>query len=158
MNAPMHLNLWAATPIEVDIDPEETEEWREAFLSLFAAHGPERAAFMLNELQRMASTTNVEWNPRIGTPYVNTIPVDKQPPFPGDLALDEKLGAIMRWNALAMVVRANAAYGELGGHIASYASAADLFEVGFNHFFHARQATPDGHGGDLVFFQPHSAP
>jgi pyruvate dehydrogenase E1 component len=79
--------------------------------------------------------------------------------FPGDLAVEERLASIMRWNALAMVVRANQAYGELGGHIASYASAADLFEVGFNHFFHAREGLGAGqHRGDLVFFQPHSAP
>ena len=77
------------------------------------------------------------------------------PALPGNLAIEERLGSLMRWNALAMVVRANKAYGELGGHIASYASAADLFEVGFNHFFKARNATQ---GGDLVFFQPHSAP
>jgi pyruvate dehydrogenase E1 component len=150
--------MWADATIDIDVDPEETEEWRDAFLSLLSAHGPQRAAFMLNQLQRMANSASIDWKPPIGTPYVNTIPVHKQPPFPGELALDEKLGAIMRWNALAMVVRANAAYGELGGHIASYASAADLFEVGFNHFFHARQDTANGHGGDLVFFQPHSAP
>ena len=76
--------------------------------------------------------------------------------FPGDLAIEERLASLMRWNALAMVVRANQAYGELGGHIASYASAADLFEVGFNHFFRGRGCA--GRGGDLVFFQPHSAP
>ncbi len=79
--------------------------------------------------------------------------------LPGDLAVEERLASLMRWNALAMVVRANKAYGELGGHIASYASAADLFEVGFNHFFHAREGLDAGqHRGDLVFFQPHSAP
>jgi pyruvate dehydrogenase E1 component len=83
---------------------------------------------------------------------VNTIAVEDQPAFPGDLAVEERLASLMRWNALAMVVRANQAYGELGGHIASYASAADLFETGFNHFFRA------GRQGDLVFFQPHSAP
>jgi pyruvate dehydrogenase E1 component len=76
---------------------------------------------------------------------------------PGDLAIEERLASLMRWNALAMVVRANQAYGELGGHIASYASAADLFEVGFNHFFHAREGCGPARG-DLVFFQPHSAP
>jgi pyruvate dehydrogenase E1 component len=86
---------------------------------------------------------------------MNTIAVDEQPVFPGDLATEERLVAIMRWNALAMVVRANQAYGELGGHIASYASVADLFETGFHHFFHART---EQHRGDLVFFQPHSAP
>src|SRR5205823_7236231 len=87
--------------------------------------------------------------------YRNTIPVEQQGRYPGDLGLEERLTAIMRWNALAMVVRANQAYGELGGHIASYASAAEIFEVGFNHFFRGPEA---GQGGDLVFFQPHSAP
>ncbi len=86
---------------------------------------------------------------------MNTIAVEDQPDFPGNLATEERLVAIMRWNALAMVVRANQAYGELGGHIASYASVADLFETGFHHFFHART---EQHKGDLVFFQPHSAP
>jgi pyruvate dehydrogenase E1 component len=84
-------------------------------------------------------TAQVGWQPELATPYVNTIAVDQQQPFPGDLAIEEKLASLMRWNALAMVVRANQAYGELGGHIASYASAADLFEVGFNHFFRARK-------------------
>ena len=76
-------------------------------------------------------------NQELVSPYVNTILVDRQPIFPGDLAIEEKLASLMRWNALAMVAKANAAYGELGGHIASYASAADLFEVGFNHFWKA---------------------
>ena len=162
MNSPTPINavLRAATATRaaIDSDPQETAEWHEAFYSLLATQGPQRAAFMLDELARLAQATRVQWTPPRLTPYVNSIPVDRQPPFPGDLSLEENLGAIMRWNALVMVVRANAAHGELGGHIASYASAADLFEVGFNHFFHARQDDGDGHGGDLVFFQPHSAP
>ncbi|PLC54658.1 pyruvate dehydrogenase (acetyl-transferring), homodimeric type [Pollutimonas nitritireducens] len=160
MNASLSLSHYThdRSDTTIDIDPEETAEWREAFQSLLAAHGPARAGFMLGELEKLASSAGIAWNAPLGTPYVNTIAVDRQAPFPGDLALEEKLGAIMRWNALVMVVRANAAYGELGGHIASYASAADLFEVGFNHFFHAREHTAGGHGGDLVFFQPHSAP
>jgi pyruvate dehydrogenase E1 component len=141
----------------IDIDPGETAEWRDAFTALVAAHGPARARYVLDQLAVMARTPQVGWQPELVTPYVNTIAVDQQPPFPGDLAIEEKLASLMRWNALAMVARANGAYGELGGHIASYASAADLFEVGFNHFFHARNETA-GHGGDLVFFQPHSAP
>ena len=142
-----------------DLDASETAEWRDAFLSLVATQGPERARFMLDALVRLAHTTQVDWSPELVTPYVNSVAVDQQPPFPGDLAIEEKLGSLMRWNALAMVARANAAYGELGGHIASYASAADLFEVGFNHFFKARNDTPGRQqGGDLVFFQPHSAP
>jgi pyruvate dehydrogenase E1 component len=138
-----------------DIDPAETAEWRDAFQALVATHGPARARFILDQLAVLGRHPAVGWSPELVTPYVNTIPVERQPVFPGDLAMEEKLASLMRWNALAMVVRANTAYGELGGHIASYASAADLFEVGFHHFFRARN---DQQGGDLVFFQPHSAP
>jgi pyruvate dehydrogenase E1 component len=138
-----------------DADPVETAEWRDAFLALVATEGPARARFILDQLASEARQPTVGWSPELVTPYVNTVPVDRQPVFPGDLAIEEKLASLMRWNALAMVVRANTAYGELGGHIASYASAADLFEVGFNHFFRARNASQVG---DLVFFQPHSAP
>ena len=139
----------------LDLDPIETAEWRDAFDSVVALHGPERARFLLDQLVVMAHHSQLDWSPELVTPYANTIPVQAQQPYPGDLAIEEKLASLMRWNALAMVARANAAYGELGGHIASYASAADLFEVGFNHFFHGRNPQ---HGGDLVFFQPHSAP
>ncbi len=146
-------------PLNADPDPAETAEWGEAFASMVAVHGPQRARFMLDTLVRLARAAHVDWSPELVTPYVNSIAVDQQPVFPGDLAIEEKLASLMRWNALAMVARANGAYGELGGHIASYASAADLFEVGYNHFFHARsEDSGTGHGGDLVFFQPHSAP
>jgi pyruvate dehydrogenase E1 component len=156
MNAPIPPHhLLQATEPSTDADPQETNEWRDAFAALVAAQGAERARFVLDELVRAAHAAQVQWKPELATPYVNTIHVSQQGAFPGDLAMEEKLGSLMRWNALAMVARANKAYGELGGHIASYASAADLFEVGFNHFFHARD---DKHGGDLVFFQPHSAP
>lgn len=138
-----------------DTDPQETAEWREALQTLIATQGPQRARYILDQLSRQAQALQVGWSDQPLRPYVNTITVEQQPPFPGDLAIEERLCSLMRWNALAMVARANAAYGELGGHIASYASAADLFEVGFNHFFHARD---DQHRGDLVFFQPHSAP
>ncbi|MFM8577086.1 MAG: alpha-ketoglutarate dehydrogenase [Limnohabitans sp.] len=142
-----------------DPHPDETAEWREAFEALLAAEGPGRARYILDLLAQRAREPQVGWTPERVTPYVNTIPVERQPAFPGDLAIEERLASLMRWNALAMVARANAAYGELGGHIASYASAADLFEVGFNHFFHAREGLQPGqHRGDLVFFQPHSAP
>ena len=157
MNAalpPDHLHLLASLA-PADDDPQETAEWREAFLSVLQAAGPARARALLDALAALAREQRVGWQPPLASPYVNTIAVDEQPVFPGDLAIEERLAALMRWNALAMVVRANQAYGELGGHIASYASAADLFETGFNHFFHARDAA---HGGDLVFFQPHSAP
>jgi pyruvate dehydrogenase E1 component len=139
-----------ATP--ADTDPQETAEWLEALASLRAAAGPARVREIMDRLSDQARAPHIGWQPARGTPYVNTIAPEQQPPFPGDLALEERLASLMRWNALAMVVRANQAYGELGGHIASYASAADLFEVGFNHFFRG------GAQGDLVFYQPHSAP
>src|SRR5690606_5351462 len=124
-----------------------------------AAEGPGRARFVLDELARLARAQRVGWRPDLNTPYVNTVAAQDQPAFPGDLAIEERLASIMRWNALAMVVRANQAYGELGGHIAGYGSAADLFATGFNHSFHAREGLGAGqHRGDLVFFQPHSAP
>jgi pyruvate dehydrogenase E1 component len=138
-----------------DLDPIETAEWREAFQAVVGAHGAQRARYLLDQMVALAHQSQIEWSPELVTPYVNTIPVQAQQPYPGDLAIEEKLASLMRWNALAMVAKANGAYGELGGHIASYASAADLFEVGYNHFFHARD---DKHQGDLVFFQPHSAP
>jgi pyruvate dehydrogenase E1 component len=138
-----------------DTDPTETREWLDALASLVASAGAERARFVLNALQDEARRHALAWKPQRNTPYLNTIGLTEQPPFPGHLEIEQRLAAIMRWNALAMVVRANALHGELGGHISSYASAADLFEVGFNHFFRARN---EHHGGDLVFFQPHSAP
>ena len=157
MNAPdikKYLNLE-----HIDTDPVETAEWNEAFMDLLISGDSARAKFILDNLVKLANKNQINWVPDLVTPYVNSIPVDKQPPFSGDLAIEEKLASLMRWNALAMVAKANEAYGELGGHIASYASAADLFEVGFNHFFRART---EGGGakerGDLVFFQPHSAP
>lgn len=159
MNAPISADQMRAllldTPPSHDPDPEETAEWRDAFLALAQTQGPQRARQMLAELARLARQQRIGWQPELATPYVNTIAAADQPPFPGDLAVEEKLASLMRWNALAMVAKANQAYGELGGHIASYASAADLFETGFNHFFHARSPA---HRGDLVFFQPHSAP
>ncbi|EYC51644.1 pyruvate dehydrogenase [Hylemonella gracilis str. Niagara R] len=146
-----------------DTDPQETAEWQDAFAALMTSQGAERARHILNTLAAQARALRIGWQPELATPYVNTIAVDAQPVFPGDLAIEERLASLIRWNALAMVVRANQAYGELGGHIASYASAADLFETGYNHFFRARgegsaQASDPSSLGDLVFFQPHSAP
>ena len=159
MNAPLPTHLLSPQDTVADIDPQETAEWRDAFMALVATEGPERARLILAELVHLARTQQIGWQPQLNTPYVNTVAVQNQPVFPGDLAVEERLASIMRWNALAMVVRANQAYGELGGHIASYASAADLFESGFNHFFRAREGLGEGqHRGDLVFFQPHSAP
>jgi pyruvate dehydrogenase E1 component len=159
MNASIDPRLSSWLNPSPDADSTETREWQEAFLAVLAQAGPARAKYLLDELVRTAHTVRLGWHPDLNSPYVNTISVDQQPAFPGDLAIEERLASIIRWNALAMVVRANQAYGELGGHIASYASAADLFETGFNHFFEARRGTEPGqHRGDLVFFQPHSAP
>ena len=116
--------------------------------------GGERAEFILSALDRKAKDLGVVPDALPFGPYQNTIPLEKQGPYPGDIEMETRIAAIIRWNALAMVMRANASHGELGGHVASYASAAEIFEVGFNHFF--RGADEDG--GDVVFFQPHSAP
>ena len=132
------------TQFDQDANPEETAEWREALLSLLANEGPERVNQILNSLTVLARQHRTGWLPDLNTPYANSISVEEQAEFLGDIQIEERLTSIMRWNALAMVVRANQAYGELGGHIASYASVADLFETGFHHFFQA--LTPE-HGG-----------
>jgi pyruvate dehydrogenase E1 component len=143
---------------DTDADPGETAEWLAALQAVLQTGGRERARFLLSKLSSTAWEWGVQWRAARNTPYVNTVRSADEPAYPGGadgLQLEQKLAGIMRWNALAMVVRANRAHAELGGHIASYASAADLFEVGFNHFFRARHGD---FGGDLVFFQPHSAP
>ncbi len=138
-----------------DTDPDETREWLESLGSVVEICGPERGLYLLEQLEQQAQQLGIVPHIRPFSAYQNTIPLDKQSPYPGDLNMEERITALMRWNALAMVVRANQAYGELGGHIASYASAAEIFEMGFNHFFRAGDENSDG---DLVFFQPHSAP
>src|SRR5690606_31543468 len=152
------MEMSSAQHINTDTDSLETHEWLDALRGVVQAAGPDRARFLLDQLSAVAQQMGLNWHqPRV-TPYVNTIRVQDEPAFPGGvdaLEREERLASLMRWNAVAMVVRANRAFGELGGHIASYASAADLFEVGFNHFFRART---DTFGGDLVYFQAHSAP
>ena len=145
----------SSSPLAGDSDPQETREWLEALDSVVREAGHERGLFLLKQLEEQALHSGIVAHARPYSAYQNTIPLERQAVFPGDLALEEKITSIVRWNALAMVARANKAYGELGGHIASYASAAEIFEVGFNHFF---RAAGEGHGGDLVFFQAHSAP
>ena len=139
----------------IDTDPQETQEWHEAFVQSMSKNGPERGRYLLSSLAKLALSHQLQWNPNLITPHINTISAEQQPAYPGDLAMEERLASMIRWNAMAMVAKANTAYGDLGGHIASFASAADLFEVGFNHFFKARNAHQKE---DLVFFQPHSAP
>ncbi|VVO64880.1 alpha-ketoglutarate dehydrogenase [Pseudomonas fluorescens] len=138
-----------------DIDPSETQEWLEALDGLVRANGHERVQFLLKKIEIHAQELGVTTPQGPYSAYRNSISLESQGGYPGDLAVEERLTAILRWNALAMVVRANQAYGDLGGHIASYASAAEIFEVGFQHFFKGPDAPG---GGDLVYFQPHSAP
>ncbi|MCL4696403.1 MAG: pyruvate dehydrogenase (acetyl-transferring), homodimeric type, partial [Burkholderiaceae bacterium] len=139
-----------------DTDAQETAEWLQGFETLVRAEGRERGTYILRRLLDEAGRLRVPLPPVLNTPYVNTIALDGQPPYPGQLELEARIAGIVRWNALAMVVRANRESAELGGHIATYASIADLFEVGFNHFF--RGDGKDGGEGDLVFFQPHASP
>jgi pyruvate dehydrogenase E1 component len=142
--------LWRVLP--KDMDPAETREWLDAFNNIVEIEGQDRATFILRKLLDHARRLRVPLPPVQNTHYANTISLADQPQFPGNSEVESRLSALVRWNALAMVVRANRAHPELGGHIATYASSADLFEVGYNHFFRA------GQDGDCVYFQPHSAP
>jgi len=138
-----------------DPDPLETREWLEALDGVLVKEGPARTRYLLENLVERAHEGGAHVSLGVTTPYVNTIPPDQQPPMPGNDELETRLRHYTRWNAMALVARANAESSELGGHVASYASAATLYDVGFNHFFHAPS---EHHGGDLVFFQGHSAP
>jgi pyruvate dehydrogenase E1 component len=138
-----------------DPDPAETREWLDAIESVLEHEGPERAHYLLGRVIDVARSVGADIPQRMTTAYVNTIPVDRQQRSPGDAGLEQRLRSYVRWNALAMVMHTNRESSELGGHIASYASAATLYEVGFNHFFHAPSAQ---HGGDLVYLQGHSSP
>ncbi|MCU7959705.1 MAG: pyruvate dehydrogenase (acetyl-transferring), homodimeric type [gamma proteobacterium symbiont of Bathyaustriella thionipta] len=138
-----------------DIDPLETQEWLDALDSVIDQEGSDRAHFLLEQLLDRARRSGADLPFSSRTAYVNTIPVTRQKPFPGDQAMERRIRSFIRWNAMAMVVYANRISTELGGHIASFASAATLYDVGFNHFFHGAS---EQHGGDLVFFQGHSAP
>ena len=142
-------------PPAADNDAEETREWLDALQAVVAQGGPARGLYLIEQLEEAALQLGIVPHMQPFSAYRNTIGVERQGAYPGDLRIEERLTAIMRWNALVMVVRANEAYGELGGHIASYASAAEIFEVGYHHFF---RGSDDGQQGDLVFFQPHSAP
>ena len=138
-----------------DDDPIETKEWLDSLNAVLASSGVERAQYLLRVLGQAAQNKGIASLEQPYSAYRNSIDVEQQGAYPGNLELEERLTGIMRWNALAMVMRANRAYGGLGGHIASYASAAEIFEVGFHHFF---KASAPGEPGDLVYFQPHSAP
>ena len=140
---------------EKDIDPQETQEWLEALDSMLEREGIERGHFILEQLIAKARKSGAYLPYSANTAYLNTIPPSREEKSPGDHGLEWRIRSIVRWNAMAMVVRANRKSSELGGHIASFASSATLYDVGFNHFFHAPS---ENHGGDLLFVQGHSAP
>ncbi len=160
------MNLGLSSPIQTinlvlimseksDIDAQETREWLDALEAVLEHEGVERAHYLLERLIEKARRSGAYLPYRAKTAYINTIPTSAEERHPGNNAIERRIKAIVRWNAMAMVVKANRKFDGLGGHIASYASVATLFEVGFNHFFNAPS---DEHGGDLVFFQGHSAP
>ena len=138
-----------------DIHAPETQEWIAALQSVIDADGSDRARYLLKELTHAAREAGAQLPYGLNTPYVNTIDVDKQSTLPADRQIEFKIRSMIRWNAAAMVLRANKVSTEYGGHIASFSSAAVLYEIGFNHFWRARNAD---HGGDMIYYQGHSAP
>ncbi|HUY89211.1 MAG TPA: pyruvate dehydrogenase (acetyl-transferring), homodimeric type [Pirellulales bacterium] len=142
-------------PAGADFDPAETAEWLESLQYVLEAKGPERVKFLLSVLDEAASRQGIELPFAINTPYINTIPVDRQPLYPGNREIERRIKSIIRWNAMAMVSRANHQHHGLGGHISTYASAATLYEVAFNHFFKGKA---DDYSGDIIYFQGHASP
>ena len=138
-----------------DIDPVESEEWLEAIISVIENEGVERAQYLLQRLSTKVTETGAQLPYAINTPYRNTIPVSKEARMPGDLFMERSIRSLIRWNAMAMVMRANLKDGTLGGHISSFQSSATLYDVGFNYFF---RGTTEEQLGDLVYIQGHSAP
>lgn len=138
-----------------DVDPNETREWLDSLEAIVQIDGHDRAEFIIEMLQKRLADYTGKSPFSANTPYINTIPKELEPELPGNRELESKITALVRWNAMAMVVKANRISSELGGHIASFASSATLYEMGFNHFWRAPSET---HGGDLVFFQGHTSP
>lgn len=140
--------------IPFDTDPLETQEWRESLEAVMQAGGRPRAHYLIDQLSDLDAQQHGDLHTRAWTAYVNTIPPERQPAYPGDLAIERRLNAMIRWNAMVMVLRAGK-HSNVGGHIATYQSAAVLYDVGFNHFFRGRTDTFDG---DMIYIQGHSAP
>ncbi len=149
------MNETSPQPTRVDVDPEETREWKDALEAVIERDGPQRAHFLIESLIDKARRSGAYLPYNATTAYINTIPPRQEAQRPGDPALERRIKSLIRWNALAMVVKANKLNTGLGGHIATYQSAATLYEVGFNHFFHAPSADQ---GGDLLYVQGHSSP
>lgn len=140
----------------VDADPSETEEWLSSLDYILKSKGPERVKYLLRRLDTMARREGVDVPLEVNTPYINTIPAHKQPPYPGNRELERRIKSIIRWNAMAMVTRGNKKHDGIGGHISTFASSATLYEVGFNHFFKGRGES--GYDGDIIYFQGHASP
>ncbi|MEY2475640.1 MAG: pyruvate dehydrogenase component, partial [Actinomycetota bacterium] len=138
-----------------DIDPGETGEWLDSFDQVVETEGKNRARFLLMKLQERARELQVGFPASVSTPYLNTIPPDLEPWFPGDEHIERRIRAYIRWNAAVMVTRANTLSEGIGGHLSTYASSASLYEVGFNHFFRGKD---DGQFGDQIYYQGHAAP
>ena len=138
-----------------DIDPDETSEWLDSFDQVVEGAGETRARFLIYKLLKRARQLHVGLPPLTQTRYINTISPEQEPFFPGDEAIELRIRRIIRWNAVAMVLRANNRFSGIGGHLATYASAASLYEVGFNHFFRGKDGDA---AGDQVFYQGHAAP
>ena len=138
-----------------DADAAETGEWLESLDALVATEGTVRARFVIGKLLERARRLQVPVPSLVSTPYINTIPPDEEPWFPGDEEMERRIRRIVRWNAAAMVTRANKRSDGIGGHLSTYASAASLYEVGFNHFFRGKD---DGNSGDQIYYQGHAAP
>jgi pyruvate dehydrogenase E1 component len=139
-----------------DMDPAETSEWLGSLDYVLKTKGPERLRFLLEQLRDRAALEGVDVAGSTSTPYVNTIPRIEQPAYPGNRELERRIKSIIRWNAMAMVTRANKRFDGLGGHISTYASSATLYEVAFNHFFRGRGES--GYDGDTIYFQGHASP
>ena len=138
-----------------DIDPAETKEWLQSLDAIVDVHGKTRARYLLSKLLERARELQVSFPATVSTPYVNTIPPEQEPWFPGDEHIERRIRAFIRWNAAIMVVKANKHAEGIGGHLSTFASSASLYEVGFNHFFRGKD---DGQAGDAVYYQGHAAP
>src|SRR5689334_23266228 len=147
--------LKTKTEASEDLNPQETIEWIDSLEQVIDEEGPDRASYLLQALNERAAEFGVTAPLKLVTPYINTIPREEEEPYPGDRAIERRIKNYVRWNALAMVVRANKTDDNIGGHISTYASLATLVEVGQNHFFHGSY---DGQPGDFVYYQGHASP
>ena len=138
-----------------DTDPEETREWLDSLEYVLKAKGADRATYLFERLRDRLGASGAQVSAPLNTPYINTIPAAQEPPYPGNLEIERRIRSLIRWNAMAMVVKANKQHQGIGGHISTFASAATLYEVAFHHFLRGKDAPQ---GGDQVYFQGHGAP